>query len=212
MSAKEGDATSPGRKRRKDARPGEILDAAMVEFAASGFAGTRLTEVARRAGVSHGTIYNYFDSKETLFRALFRSRLVESIDPAPFHDALAGRTVEETLSAALRIAFRLLAGSDAMALVRILLVEAERFPDLARDCHEEIFGKVRFLLALLIEQGIARGEITAGALRDHPTLLLSPVLSVALFGPLSGSPDWMTEGEAQITAFVEILTQSARRT
>ncbi len=200
----------PVRRRRKDARPGEILDAAMVEFSANGFAGTRLTEVARRAGVSHGTIYNYFDSKEALFRDLVRSRLVESIDTAPFQEALAGLTVEQTLRAALRIAFRMLAGSDAMALIRILLVEGEKFPDLARDCHDEIFGKARFLLALLIEQGIARHEIAAGPLREHPTLLLSPVLTSILFGPLAGSPDWLAQGEAQIDVFVDLLIKGAR--
>lgn len=181
----------------------------MAEFAANGFMGARLTEVARRAGISHGTIYNYFDTKETLFRALFRARLVESIDPVPFQDALTGLTVEETLRTALRIAFRQLAGSDAMALVRILLVEADRFPDLARDCYKEIFGKAGFLLRLLIEQGISRGELEAGDYRDHPTLFLAPVLTAALFGPLSRSPEWMEHAEAEIDVFVGLLLRGA---
>jgi AcrR family transcriptional regulator len=197
---------STGRhKRRKAARPNEILDAAMVEFALNGYSGTRLTDVARRAEISHGTIYNYFDTKEALFRALFRARLVDSLDPAPFGAAFTGQTTQVVLKTALVIAFRQLAGSDAVALIRIIIVESEQFPDLVRECRDEIFGKAEFMLRLLIEQGIANGELVDGPYRSHANILLSPVITAALFGPLSGAIDWITRAEAEIEAFIDAI-------
>jgi AcrR family transcriptional regulator len=192
------------RRRKKEARPGEILDAAMAEFAHNGFAGTRLTDVAQRAGISHGTIYNYFDSKEALFRALFRARLVDSLDPKPFGIALTGLATQDVLRAALKIAFRQLAGSHAVALIRIILVESERFPDLVRDCRNEIFGKAEFMLKLLIQQGMARGELVRGRYQDHVLILLAPVITAVLFGPLTGSDHWIDEAEIEIDAFLDV--------
>lgn len=200
------------RRRRKDARPSEILDAAMAEFALNGFAGARLTEVAQRAGISHGTIYNYFDSKEALFRALFRARLVDSLDPASFGTALAGLDAAAVLRGALKIAFRQLAGSDAVALIRILLVEGDRFPDLVRDCRNEIFGKAEFMLKLLVEQAIAKGEFRPGRYREHVLVLLAPVLTAVLFGPLSGASDWIETAEKEIDSFLDVVLRGLSAT
>lgn len=193
------------RRRKKDARPAEILEAAMAEFARNGFAGTRLTDVAHRAGISHGTIYNYFDSKESLFRELFRAQLVDSLDPKPFGAALGGLAARDILRTALKIAFRQLAGSDAVALIRIILVESERFPDLVRECRNEIFGKAEFILKLVLQQGIASGELLAGRYQDHVLILLSPVISAVLFGPLSGSAQWIEDAEVEIDTFVDVV-------
>ena len=181
----------------------------MAEFARNGFAGTRLTDVAHRAGVSHGTIYNYFDSKESLFRELFRAQLVDSLDPKPFGAALGGLTTQDILRTALKIAFRQLAGSDAVALIRIILVESERFPDLVRECRNEIFGKAEFILKLVLQQGIASGELLAGRYQDHVLILLSPVITAVLFGPLSGSAQWIEDAEVEIDTFVDVVLYGA---
>lgn len=193
------------RRRRKEARPAEILDAAMEEFALNGFAGTRLTDVAARAGISHGTIYNYFESKETLFRALFRARLVDSLGPGapdstpPSPDL----PTRDLLRYALKRAHSQLAGSQALALVRILLVEADRFPDLAQSCWEEIFGKASTLLGIALAQGVAKGELRPNPLLDHPTVLLSPVITAALFAPFNAGS--AANADRQIDAFLDSL-------
>jgi AcrR family transcriptional regulator len=199
------DESAPVRRRRKEARPTEIIDAAMAEFTQNGFAGARLTDVAERAGISHGTIYNYFDSKETLFRALFRSRLVESLDAAAFASVLGATSAPQMLRLALKTAFSELAGSDALALIRILLVESERFPDLVRECRNEVFGKMAFMLRMLLEQGVARGELVPGTYQNHVNVLLSPVIVAALFGPISGSESWKDEAEQDIDAFLDAV-------
>src|SRR6266576_2320929 len=69
----------PRWRRRKDARPEEIVSAALEVFADRGFAATKLEDIARRAGVTKGTIYLYFDSKEALFKALIRQTIVPVI-------------------------------------------------------------------------------------------------------------------------------------
>ncbi len=205
------DEPAPPRRRRKEARPAEIIDAAMEEFTLNGFTGTRLTDVAQRAGISHGTIYNYFDSKETLFRALFRARLVDSLDAAAFGSTLGASSAPDMLRLALKTAFRELAGSDALALIRILLVESDRFPDLVRECRNEVFGKIAFMLRLLVEQGVARGELRPGAYQAHVDVLLSPVISAALFGPISGSSTWKADAEEQIDAFLDAVLGGIQR-
>ena len=63
------------RERRKEARPGELLDAALSLFVEKGFAATRVEEVAARAGVSKGTLFLYFPSKEELFKAVVRETI-----------------------------------------------------------------------------------------------------------------------------------------
>lgn len=77
----------PKRERRKDVRPSEIMEAGLIEFALRGFAGTAVTEVAKRAGVSEGTICHFFDTKDALFRQMFRQHVIQplaagNLDPA----------------------------------------------------------------------------------------------------------------------------------
>ena len=71
--------SKPRWKRRKDARPAEIVAAALEVFGERGFAATKLADVARRAGVTKGTVYLYFDSKEALFKAVVRETIVPVI-------------------------------------------------------------------------------------------------------------------------------------
>ena len=65
-------AARPRWERRKEARPAELLAAALELFVEKGYAGTRLDDVAQRAGVSKGTLYLYFENKEDLFKAVVR--------------------------------------------------------------------------------------------------------------------------------------------
>src|ERR1700756_2199725 len=65
--------------RRKEERAPEILDAALSCFAEKGFAACRMDDIARRAGISKGTIYLYFESKEAVFKALAQRAIGERI-------------------------------------------------------------------------------------------------------------------------------------
>jgi AcrR family transcriptional regulator len=205
------DETIRKRQRRKDERPGEIMSAALQEFALNGFAGAKLTQVARRAGISHGTIYNYFDTKEALFRALFRAHFVEPLGDEQMVDAFGDAPFADILRAILRVAFRQAAHSEAVVLMRILLLEWQRFPDLAEECYRELFGKAEAMLRQLIDYGIARGELAPSRIDDSPLVLLAPGINAALFGPLSGLPDWEERAEIAIDAFAESFVRGLRK-
>ena len=73
------------RCRRKDARPSELTAAALALFVDKGFAATRLDDVAARAGVSKGTLYLYFSSKEALFKAVIEDGMVAVLAAAEEH-------------------------------------------------------------------------------------------------------------------------------
>jgi AcrR family transcriptional regulator len=196
---------APLRRRRKADRPAEILDAALVEFSLHGFAGARISAVAIRAGVSNATVHHYFDGKEELFRALFRSRLVDGLDKGPGMPPIVAGAAEALLGHALRLAFRRLAESDALPLLRIMLVEADRFPDIAAACRDEILGRAKAALDAVIDAGVSSGEFRDGDYRRNPLILLAPALFAAMFAPAAGGVGWIDEAEEQIGAYLDAV-------
>src|ERR1700751_1032279 len=125
-------------RRRKEARPGEILDAALACFAEHGFAATRLDDVAHRAGVTKGTLYLYFPNKEELFKAVVAQALVPNPERG---EALLSAAAEPqsaaTLLAEMVRGWAELARSSAGAIPKIVVSEAGKFPDLARFYREQ---------------------------------------------------------------------------
>jgi AcrR family transcriptional regulator len=155
--------TSPRWQRRPEARPEEILDAAFTVFGESGFARAKIEDVARVAGVSKGTVYCYFDSKESLFREMVRARVVASLAEA---EAFV-RTYEGTARALLielirRMYFRV-RREQMMQLARMVQGELPHFPELARFYFDEVILRARRLVAQVLERGMASGEFRQGA-------------------------------------------------
>ena len=174
-------AGHPPRQRRKQARPGEIIEAGLAEFGESGFAATRLEDVARRAGIAKGTIYLYFDSKEALFEAAVRSRLGPVLDEAgAMINAFPGPTID-LLRLLIPVIYAKLVDSDARILVRIILSEGARFPAITELYYRAAVAKGRAFLARIVERGVARGEFRAGPLTDLPIVLIAPVLMAAFW-------------------------------
>jgi AcrR family transcriptional regulator len=168
-------------RRRKEARPQEILDAALALFAQKGFAASRLDEIAARAGVSKGTIYLYFESKEAVFKALVQERLASRI--GGFREVL--RAYEgssaDLLTMLLRNFGNLISTSELVVLPKIVIAEAGNFPELARMYREEIVTRGLSLLGEIIERGIKRGEF-----RDIPSahaarIAIGPLLTIAIW-------------------------------
>src|SRR5580700_10894247 len=118
-------------RRRKDARPGEIVAASLACFAERGFAATRLEDVARRAGVTKGTLYLYFPNKEELFEAVVRQALVPNIERGEALLDEAGEPAALLLERLMR-SWAELALSPAGAIPKIIISEAGNFPELAR--------------------------------------------------------------------------------
>ncbi|MCC7271613.1 MAG: TetR/AcrR family transcriptional regulator [Alphaproteobacteria bacterium] len=170
----------PRWRRRKDARPAEIVAAALDAFAERGFAATRLEDVAARAGISKGTLYLYFPSKEELFKAVVRQTLLPNLAEAERRLATSDMPTPEMLSEIVGALVAAAAGRMGV-IPKLLIAEAGNFPDLARFYAEEVVARGMRLFARVIQRGIARGEFRAvDAVRAAPALA-APILLMALW-------------------------------
>lgn len=172
------------RRRRKDARPAEIIEAGFAEFAEKGFAAARLEDVASRAGIAKPTIYLYFASKEALFEAVIRDRVVAVMEGfEASHVGFDGPT-EVLLRALLRTLYDRLIGTGAGALLRVIVAEGPRFPHLVAMYREVALSRGMALLGGILERGIARGEIRRGPASSDPRVIVAPAIVAALWSQL----------------------------
>jgi AcrR family transcriptional regulator len=144
-------------RRRKQARPAEILAAALASFKERGFAGTRLDDVAAKAGVTKGTIYLYYSNKEELFEAVVRTEVVPNLDRLQAvlaESAPAGVLLERIFS----FWAKTVAPSPLSVIPKIVIAEAGNFPELARFFLEAVPHRMLGLIGSVIRRGIARGE------------------------------------------------------
>ncbi len=171
--------TAP-RKRRKDARPGEIVEAGLSEFAEKGFAAARLEDIAARAGIVKGTIYRYFENKEALFREAVRLRVLPILQEADEMVARYPGPTDELLRGLLQAIYARFVASDTKVLMRIIIAEGQRFPDIPAYYHREMITKGEALLRKIIARGIERGEFRESAVRDYPAIIVAPALAAAI--------------------------------
>lgn len=198
--------------RRKDARPQEILDAALNVFAGKGYAATRMDDVARRAGVTKGTIYLYFASKEDLFKSLVRAAIggvLEQVTAyAAAHDGLARDllvSVLRTIGAAMRT-------SDRIVLPKIVLAEAGNFPELVRFYRFEIVEQGIELFRGIVARGIAQGEFREVAPEHVARLCVAPLLLGALWRATFAAFDPTPyDIEALVETHIDVLLRGLER-
>ncbi len=170
------------RARRKAFRPDEILDAALEEFTRNGYAGTRLDDVAARAGITKGTIYVYFPSKEELFRAVVRKFRCPFLQDVNQFIAIPKKSTVEFLRGLLEFIYRTMqADRKGREVFRLMIAEAERFPELAGEYHEEVIAPVIEKLREAIEQGVARGEVRRSAALEFPEIVVAPAALMHLW-------------------------------
>jgi AcrR family transcriptional regulator len=148
----------PPRQRLKEVRPQQLLDAALVLFVEKGFAATRSEEVAQHAGVSKGTLYLYYPSKEELFKAVVRQNLAKLIgEGAEIVGSFDGPT-SELLVRLFDTWWDRVADSDAGGLHKVVQAEVRNFPDLAQFYADEVILPAHRLFEGVVQRGIARGE------------------------------------------------------
>jgi AcrR family transcriptional regulator len=184
-----GTGTGAGRKgaraARRDERRAAILAAALDEFAARGFAATRLDDVARRAGVAKGTIYLHFRDKESLFQELVRSMLsplVGTIEAAALRD-LPIRAVVETI---VDLFVNEIYGTRRKDVIRLIIAEGSRFPKLAEFYYREVIARVLPVVRARLTLAVERGELPHDALARFPQLLVAPALVSVIWNALFG--------------------------
>ena len=173
-------AAPPTRQRRKEARPQELLDAALQLFVEKGFAATRSEEVAARAGVSKGTLYLYFPSKAELFKAVVRSNLSALIaEGQQIADHYDGPT-PELLRLLMRTWWNHVGCTAAGGICKVIIAEVRNFPELAQFYVDEVIEPAQRLLAGTLQRGIDRGEFRAVPVHDAVHALVAPALFLAM--------------------------------
>ena len=179
-------ATPPASNRAERAaeRRGAIMEAAMEEFIARGFAATRLDDVARRAGVAKGTIYLHFKDKESMFEELIRTAIVPLVNrlgsPPPRPDA----TVRDMVEGFAKTFIEEVATTRRGDLVRLIVAEGPRFPAVADFYYREVVSRGLGGMRALIELGIARGEIKQKNLAKFPQIMVAPALIAVIWQSL----------------------------
>ena len=165
------------RQRRKEARPQELLDAALQLFGEKGFAATRTDDVAERAGVSKGTLYLYYPSKEELLKAVISQRLsVEIAAVAAYVDAYEGPTTT-LLTEVLPSWWQAVFDSPTSAIFKIVITEVRNFPELGEFYSREFAEPGKQLVARMLERGMANGEFRKV---DVPSAVLSLIMPLIM--------------------------------
>jgi len=173
--------------RRKQERPAEIISAAMDEFVEKGFAATKLTDVAKRAGVAKGTLFRYFETKEQLFHAVVKHALTANLSAIEQAAVVFDGSLSELIPMLLNRAAGRMGDSRFPAILRMVLSESRAFPNLARIWHDEVIARTLGKLSDLIKAAQAREEVSV----DDPNLLaisiMGPMIMALLFHEVFGS-------------------------
>ncbi len=206
------------RERRKDARPGELIEAALELFVEKGFAATRVEEVAKRAGVSKGTLFLYFSSKEELFKAVVRENLSgQFTEWNALFDSFPG-TTPEMLKFCMHSWWERIGSTKASGITKLMMSEAGNFPELAEFYKAEVIRPGNLLIQRLIQRGIDRGEFRPIDAKKAVYVVMAPMLFLALwthsFGTLNDASEQLNPEEflaTQLDTLLQGLCTPARK-
>jgi AcrR family transcriptional regulator len=191
------------RRRRKEARPSEIIEAAIELFGERGFGATRLEDVARRAGVAKGTVFVYFPNKDELFRAVARTVLASHLERLRGTVADLDRPLAELVPQLLAQA-SLIGSTRLPAMMRLLISESRAFPDLARVWYDEVVSQVLGLLTAAVARAQERGEVRDGDPRLIAFSIMGPMFAGMLFREVFGGTG------AKLPELSELAAEHAR--
>jgi AcrR family transcriptional regulator len=201
----------PRWERRKEARPAELVSAALELFVEKGYAGTRLDDVAARAGVSKGTLYLYFENKEELFKAVVRENIVARIS----------QSADEVLhfeGSSAELVRRLMAtwwdeygSSTAGGIGKLMMAESGNFPEIARFFLDEVIEPWHRILAAVIKRGTERGEFRIVEPDMFARVVTGPLVMLSLwkhsFGACSQQP---LDANEYLAMHLDIVLSSLR--
>ncbi len=158
MSQVVDSAPQSRRAQQKEAKRLALIDSALAVFSRVGFAAAKIDDVAEEAGVSKGTVYLYFESKEKLFEGMVKAKMV------PMLDGIAEIVGDPEASAADRLRghmtyfYKKILDSDRRQIMRLIMSEGPNFPHLAEFYHATVLSRGQAMINAIIEQGVERGE------------------------------------------------------
>ncbi len=161
------------RRRRKDARPAELVAAALELFVAKGYAATRLDDVARKAGVAKGTVYLYFANKQALFHGVIQHAIVPEVERGEQQLNQHRGPIAELLRDVLADWMQLLSDSPFSRIPKLMASDADKFPDLTRTFHDAVLSRGKNLLEKVLQRGVERGEFRPMDIESTVEVLLS---------------------------------------
>lgn len=177
------------RAKTKAARPREIIDAAYEEFSRKGYHATRIDDVAKRLGMTKGTIYFYFENKEVLFSSMIEEHGREVFaDISTFHAGLTGSAREKIRQLLDFLYDHVNANPRGREMIRFLIAEGKEFPAVVDRHIAEFVDPLLTLCGQFLKEGAASGEFKPMAAEISPFLVFSPLLAAVTMGLLKGGP------------------------
>ncbi len=176
------ETAEPKWRRRAEDRPDEVLDAALRQFVRKGFAATKVEDIATDAGLSKGAVYRYFASKEEIFEQLVKRALAPIADRTSMLAHTSQQPPADVLRAILSMVATILANPYALALPRLVLMEAGRFPALAEAYRRQVIDKAMDALEIIIRRGVDDGSFRQVDPRLAVRNVIGPLLAHVLLG------------------------------
>jgi AcrR family transcriptional regulator len=172
---------APVHQRRKHERPAELLAAALDHFVEHGFTATKLDDVAAQAGVSKGTLYLYFDSKEDLFKAVIRQGIFPVLDEGEALLAQHEGDSSTLLRGMLLRWWELIGATPLGGIPKLMISEAGNFPEVAQYYYEHVIVRGRNLLRQVLQRGIAAGEFRPVDVEAAIDVSFAPLLMLTVW-------------------------------
>lgn len=173
------------RPRRIGRRPSvgreRVVDAALLVFLRDGFAAARMDDIAREAGAAKGTLYLYFRSKEDMFEAVLRAHILPLLETAERIPEEGEGSAADWLRRLVSLVYENVVGTQLGSIMRVMVSEGERFPDLAAFYHDNIVARVLGLIRRILEYGLQRGEFRKVDPETMPLVIVGPAMAANLW-------------------------------
>lgn len=177
---------TPKFRRRADARPDEVLDAALALFIEKGFAATRVDEIAKRAGLSKGTVYLYFASKKDVLKGIVRRAVTPVADQTIAMMAGFEGSPRDAITMAMSGLAMRFDDPSVMAIPKLIIREAVVSPEIAQLYRKEVLNAALPMLKTIISKGIASGYFRAVDPELTVRSIMGPILIHVLLDEVFG--------------------------
>ena len=200
------------RKRRKEARPSELLEAALHLFVEKGFAATRLEDVAARAGVSKGTLYLYYENKDALFKAVVQEGIIPVIAENEAIAAKHSGCSFELLELMLQNWWTKIGQTAFAGIPKLIVAEARNFPELASYYYDNVISRGRALVASALRRGMDSGEFRSMDVETTVDVVIAPILMLLIWRfSMSCCQGAESDPQTYLRIHMDLLRQGLRK-
>ncbi|WP_255991472.1 TetR/AcrR family transcriptional regulator [Chitinolyticbacter albus] len=167
--------------RRKEARPQEILEAALEVFTEKGYTAAKIEDIASRAGVTRGTPYLYFSNKEEIFKAVLRELLLPQLGMAELAQTPLEGSAADALRHIVGLWWERMGATRFSALPKLMIAEARNFPEVAQIYYDEFIAPGQALIRRVLEYGMGRGEFRQVDVDSLLHLIPAPIVMLMIW-------------------------------